>query len=261
MSFYKPDKLPKLMVAPNGARRIKKDHPAVPLTINETVETAKACYKEGAGAIHLHVRDKNGQHVLDAGLYKEALFELENQVPKMHIQVTTEAVGKYSPADMRKLAYDVVPPGASIGTAELIPSRIPEDEDIKLYKYLTEAGTKIQHILYKPEDIDLLLNLLNKANLPSDNAWCLFVIGHYTGKISFPENIPPFLKKMEENKTKLDWSICAFGKEEIGCLEKAISLGGKIRVGLENSLFMPNGEMAPDNQSKVAAVKKLFNLE
>ena len=69
------------MVAPNGARRIKKDHPAVPLTINETVETAKACYKEGAEAIHLHVRDENGQHVLDAGLYKEALNELENQVP------------------------------------------------------------------------------------------------------------------------------------------------------------------------------------
>ena len=260
MPFYKPDKLPKLMVAPNGARRIKKDHPAIPLTINETVETAKACYKEGAEAIHLHVRDENGQHVLDSGLYKEALNELENQVPKMHIQVTTEAVGKYTPADMRKLAYDVVPPGTSIGTAELIPSRIPEDEDIELYKYLTEAGTKIQHILYKPEDIDLLLDLLNKANIPADNAWCLFVIGHYTGKISYPDNIPLFLKKMDENKTKLDWSICAFGKEEIGCLEKAVSLGGKIRVGLENSLFMPNGEMAPDNQSKVAAVKKLFNL-
>ncbi len=260
MPFYKPDRLPNLMVAPNGARRVKKDHPAVPLTINETVETAKACYKEGAEAIHLHVRDKNGQHVLDSGLYKEALSELENQVPKMHIQVTTEAVGKYSPTDMRNLAYDVVPPGTSIGTAELIPSRIPENEDIKLYKYLTEAGTKIQHILYKPEDIDLLVELLKKSNIKIDNAWCLFVIGHYTGKISYPENIPTFLKKMEENKIKLDWSICAFGKEEISCLDKAISLGGKIRVGLENSLFMPNGEMAPDNQSKVAAVKKLFNL-
>ncbi len=260
MSFYKPEKLPKLMVAPNGARRLKKDHPAVPLTINETVETAKACCSVGAGAIHLHVRDENGQHVLDAGLYKEALNELEYQVPKMHIQVTTEAVGIYSPVDMRKLVYDVIPPGASIGTAELIPSRIPKDEDIKLYKNLTEAGTKIQHILYKPDDIDLLIDLLNKSNIPIENSWCLFVIGHYTGKISYPENIPLFLKKMEENKIKLDWSICAFGKEEIGCLEKAVYLGGKIRVGLENSLFMPNGEMAPDNQSKVAVVNKLFNL-
>ena len=81
MSFYKPEKLPKLMVAPNGARKVKKDHPAVPLTISETVATAKSCYEAGAGAIHLHVRDKEGQHVLDAGLYKEALNELEHQVP------------------------------------------------------------------------------------------------------------------------------------------------------------------------------------
>ena len=57
MSFYKPEKLPKLMVAPNGARKVKKDHPAVPLTISETVETSKSCYIAGAGAIHLHVRD------------------------------------------------------------------------------------------------------------------------------------------------------------------------------------------------------------
>ena len=80
MSFYKPEKLPKLMVAPNGARKVKKDHPAVPLTISETVATAKSCYEAGAGAIHLHVRDKEGQHVLDSGLYKEALNELEHQL-------------------------------------------------------------------------------------------------------------------------------------------------------------------------------------
>jgi uncharacterized protein (DUF849 family) len=260
MSFYRPAKLPKLMVAPNGARKVKKDHPAVPLTISEIVTTAKSCNKVGAGAIHLHVRDKEGHHVLDVGLYKEALNELEHQVPNMHIQVTTEAVGKYSPADMRKLAYDVTPPGASIGTSELIPSRKPEEEDIKLYKYLTEAGTKIQHILYKPEDIDLLIELLNKAEIPINDAWCLFVIGHYSGRISYPENILPFIKKMKEHNINLDWAICAFRKEEMDCLEKAISLGGKLRVGFENSLFMPNGEIAPDNHTKVDAINKLFKL-
>ena len=163
MPFYQPNELPRLMVAPNGARKVKTDHPEVPLTIQETVEVAKNCFKAGAGAIHLHVRNEKGEHVLDAGLYKEALKELEFKVPKMHIQVTTESVGKYSPEDMRKLAYDVTPPGISIGTAEMIPSRNPTDEDVKLYKYLTEAGTKIQHLLYNPNEIDLLVNLFNKA--------------------------------------------------------------------------------------------------
>ena len=161
MNFYKPEKLPKLMIAPNGARPSKKDHPAVPITISETVETAKACFNAGADGIHFHMRNENGEHILDSGLCKEALNELQKEVPSMHLQVTTEAVGRYSPDVMRKLAFDVIPPGISIGIREMIPSRSPKSEDINLYRHLTEAGTKIQHICYEPKDIDLLSNLLS----------------------------------------------------------------------------------------------------
>ena len=74
MAFFQPDKLPKLMVAPNGARKVKKDHPEVPLTIQETVEVAKNCFKAGAGAIHLHVRNEKGEHVLDADVLHQLLL-------------------------------------------------------------------------------------------------------------------------------------------------------------------------------------------
>ena len=45
MNFFKPDNLPRLMVAPNGARPMKKDHVAVPITINEIVKTGQACFE------------------------------------------------------------------------------------------------------------------------------------------------------------------------------------------------------------------------
>ena len=259
MSFYKPDKLPKLMVAPNGARPMKKDHPAVPITIFETAETAKACFDAGADGIHFHMRDQKGQHILDSGLCKEALSELQKKVPRMHLQVTTEAVGRYSPDAMRKLAYDVVPPGISIGIREMIPSRVPSAEDINLYKNLTEAGTKIQHICYEPKDIDLLSELLSLANIPTNGTWCMFVIGHYSGIVSNPENIPPFLDKLKKNNINADWAVCAFAKEELSCLKMSINLGGKIRVGFENSILMPDGKIALNNESKVQAVKNLFD--
>ena len=63
MSYFIPNELPRLMVAPNGDRPTKKDHPAVPVTISETVETAKACFKSGATGIHFHMRDEKGQHI------------------------------------------------------------------------------------------------------------------------------------------------------------------------------------------------------
>ena len=109
--FYKPEKLPNLMVAPNGARPMKKDHSRVPVTIEEIVQTAKACFDAGAGGIHFHLRDNDGQHILNSEMCLKALQKLQIKVPNMHLQVTTEAVGRYSPEEMRKLAYDVVPPG------------------------------------------------------------------------------------------------------------------------------------------------------
>ena len=260
MNFYKPKELPKIMIAPNGARPMKKDHAEVPLTIEEIVNTAKNCFDVGAEGIHFHLRDENGQHILSSKMCLNALEKLQLNVPKMHLQITTEAVGRYSPNEMRNLAYDVSPPGISIGIREMIPSRNPTVEDIKLYQSLTNAGTIIQHICYEPEDIDLLSKLLEKANITKNGTWCLFVIGHYSGKISDPNKIPLFLDKLKRNNLKSDWAVCAFGKEEMSCLKEAINLGGKIRVGFENSMLMPNGEIALNNHSKVEAVNKLLNL-
>ena len=53
---------------------------------------------------------------------------------------------------------------------------------------------------------------------------------------------------------------CAFDKEEFSCLKEAIKLGGKIRVGFENSLMLPNGEMAPDNETKIKIIKEELNI-
>ena len=121
MHFTRPENLPKLMVAPNGARRNKQDHPAIPVTLGRNFcDRAKMlCCR--AESIHFHLRDADQKHLLDAGLYKEGLAELHRLLPEMHLQITTEAVGRYSPEEMTKIAYEVMPPGISIGLSELMP--------------------------------------------------------------------------------------------------------------------------------------------
>ena len=79
----------------NGARPKKKDHIEVPVTIDEVVETAKLCFDEGAEGIHFHLRDEKGDHILSSEMCLKALNDLQLSVPNMHLQVTTEAVGKY----------------------------------------------------------------------------------------------------------------------------------------------------------------------
>ena len=55
-----------MTVAPNGGRKTKADHPALPLSADELARTAAECLERGASMIHLHVRDADGKHILDA---------------------------------------------------------------------------------------------------------------------------------------------------------------------------------------------------
>lgn len=244
--------LPPLMVAPNGARLTDDDHRAVPVTIPQIVAAARRAADAGAGAMHFHVRDADKAHILDAGLYREALAELAIAVPEIHHQITTETVGRYGPEDMRKVTREVVPPGVSIGVKEMIPTGGPTAEDVAFYSWLAESGIRTQHICYQPEHVHLLAELLEAAGLPKAGPWCLFVIGHYTGAISHPHLIDDFLAEMKKEGIEGDWAICAFREEEAACIRHAVSLGGKLRVGFENSQFMADGSIAPDNESRVA---------
>ena len=82
-----------IMVAPNGARRQKSDHPALPISVQEICDTARACEAAGADAIHVHVREDDGRHSLDTGRYRETLSALTEHAPSPRVQVTTESAG------------------------------------------------------------------------------------------------------------------------------------------------------------------------
>ena len=98
-----------IMVAPNGARKTRLDHASLPVSIEATVSEAAACHAAGASALHAHVRGSNDEHVLDAGLYRELIAEMTRRVPGMLIQITSEAVGIYTPQQQVDCIQAVIP--------------------------------------------------------------------------------------------------------------------------------------------------------
>lgn len=253
--------LPMIMVAPNGARRTKADHPALPLTIAETVATAKACFAEGAGAIHAHIRDEKGAHVLDAGLYRELIVEMDRLVPNMVVQITTEAVGRYTPEAQRRLVDDVAPKAVSVALREMLPDESEVKAAGRFYHSAAEAGIAVQHILYEPDDVARLFQCVDRDVVPSGDLQLLFVLGRYTaGQQSRTGDLDPFLAALAErsgHEGTLDWALCAFGSSETDCLVEAIKRGGKARVGFENSLWNRDGSLAADNAERV---RELANI-
>ncbi len=245
--------LPKIMVAPNGARRTKSDHPALPMTVAETVAAAVACHKAGADGLHAHVRDENGNHVLDAGRYRELLSEMREKAPQMTVQITTEAVGKYSPQEQRQLVRDVVPEAVSIAVREMVPDDNTEDA-AAFYVWTAEQEIDVQHILYAADDVRRFWDLVDKGVIPGDRHQLLFVLGRYAEKQeSEPKDLEPFLEALKDAPVhlELDWAVCAFGHRETDCLVHAMAMGGKARIGFENGLWNSDGSVASDNADRV----------
>ncbi|MGY3438985.1 MULTISPECIES: 3-keto-5-aminohexanoate cleavage protein [unclassified Marinovum] len=249
--------LPRIMVAPNGARLQKADHPAFPLTLPEIVTCAQACHAAGADGLHLHLRDADGGHLLDAGAYREALAELSQAVPELTVQITTEAVGIYEPDVQRDVALTS---GASLVSASIRElSRDTSAPVADFYNACESKGIAIQHILYDVEDCALLLRALPEALLRSDALQLIYVLGRYSSNgQSTPEDLTPFTDWLAREALTPDWAICAFGAREVDCLLHAASLGGKCRIGFENSRQLRNGDIARDNAQKVAELAALL---
>ncbi len=244
--------LPKIMVAPNGARKTKEDHPNLPVTIAEVVTEAARCYTAGAGAVHAHVRDAEGAHVLDAGLYSELLQELATQVPEMVAQITTEAVGRYSPEEQRACVAAVKPRCVSIALREMTPG---QDDAVlrRFYHDLCAEDVNVQHILYAPEEITQLAHFVQSGVIPAQNSEMLIVLGRYQkDQQSTADDLPPFISNFPSLPHQLPWAICAFGSRETECLKTAISLGGKTRIGFENNIFNADGSVAETNAMRVS---------
>ncbi len=252
--------LPNIMVAPNGARRTRADHPAIPMTVAQTVSVARACQAAGADGIHAHVRDESGKHVLDAGLYKELIAELAAQAPSLAVQITTEAVGHYQPAQQRQLVADVQPSRVSVSMTEMLANN-EMDAARQFYHHCLAEGVGVQHILYSADELLRLARLVDEGIMPPKDLQLLFVLGRYSeNQQSSADDLLPFLGQLKKTGLSADWGLCAFGRAETDCLVAAHRAGGKLRIGFENSLWHRDGRLATDNAERVTELVQAIHV-
>lgn len=243
-----------IMIAPNGARKTRQDHPALPVSIQETVDEAVLCHAAGATVLHGHVRGKQDEHLLDTGLYLELIAEMNRQAPGMMVQITTEAVGIYTPSQQVACVQAVVPEMASVALREMTSDFTDLEFAKRFYAWTSEADVHIQHILFSDEDLIQFLKLKQSGIIPASHRCVLFVLGRYSVDFqSQPTDLDPFLAR---DLTGLDWFVCAFGVKEQACLNAAIDHGGHARIGFENNLYLPSGDIAANTAELVSELTK-----
>lgn len=249
-----------VMVAPNGARRMPSDHPALPLEIAQIARTAAQCLEAGADAIHAHVRDGAGQHVLDAELYRDLMQAVRRETGgRIIVQITTEAVGRYDPAQQRALVDAVRPEAVSVALREMVPGVGDEGEAAAFYARCRAHDIAVQHIVYAVADYERLIALARRGIVPEDNPSALFVLGRYAqGMESDIAELVPFLAARRQlGQEDTGFMVCAFGRGERPALGAALAFGGHARCGFENSLTAPDGSTLRDNAHSVAEIRAI----
>lgn len=247
-----------VMVAPNGARRTKADHPALPISADELASTAVECRAAGAAAMHLHIRDPFGRHSLDVSGYAEAVRVVSTAVPDLTIQVTTEAASICTVRDQEQVLSELKPHYASVSIAEIL--RDGEERAIEIVQRAIVSEISIQYILYSAEDIRTLSGLRGRLfdddRLPST----LLVAGRYgvidDATVDMVDDLYRVLSA-EGLAAQGKWMACAFGRGEMACLEAVIELGGHVRVGFENAIVDAHGKLAVSNAERVAKVAEM----
>lgn len=242
-----------ITVAPNGGRRSKRDHPRLPLTGAEIAEDAAATADAGAGMLHLHVRGANGEHLLDAGVYRNVIARVRAAVgDRLIIQVTSESGGRYSIEQQYALVRELRPECVSLSLRELAPTEQHERTFGALLDWLATERVLVQHILFTIPELERFATLRRRGVIPGDRPAVLFVLGHYSDpEPGEPGQLPPFLVARDAAELAGSWTVCAFGRHEGACALAAATLGGHARVGFENNLHLANGSLAPDNAALV----------
>jgi 3-keto-5-aminohexanoate cleavage enzyme len=223
------------------------------MTSAELGREAAACADAGASVIHLHVRNEEGSHSLDVHRYRAAIDSIRASTQdQMLVQVTTEAVGIYRPAEQISVIKELRPHAASVAVRELIPDDAHRKQALEFFDWCARNRVALQFIVYTPEEASLVKDMARRGDLGCESPNALFVLGRYTeGQRSSPGDLLPYLDVWNPAHP---WSVCAFGPTEALCMTAAMGLGGHVRVGFENNLTRADGTGALGNADLVSNV-------
>lgn len=243
-------------VAPNGGRRTKADHPALPIGPAELARTAVQCLEAGAAMIHVHVRDGEDRHLLDADAYATVIAAIKAEVgERLVIQITSEALGIYSPQEQMAVIRAVKPQAASLALREIVPGTVDEKAFGDFLHWMKAERIAPQFIVYTPEEAVHLDALRKRGVVPFEEPPVLYVLGRYSaGQTSVPQDLVPFLVPGQPVFQR--FMVCAFGIHEAACTIAGGLLGGGLRVGFENNLVLPDGTLAASNAELVTTARR-----
>ena len=247
-----------ICVAITGSVPRKEDNPAVPITVDEQVESTQAAFEAGATICHAHVRNDDQTTSSDPEKFARLKEGLEKHCPGMIIQFSTGGRSGAGPerGGMLPLRPDMA--SLTVGSNNF-PTRVYENPP-DLVDWLA-----LEMIAYdiKPEiEAFDLSHIFQAAKMQGDGrlkgpAYVQFVMGVKNAMPVDREVFDFYLHTMKRLLPDSEWCAAGIARHQIEVNEWCVAAGGHARTGLEDNIRMNRDTLAPSNAALVERVVEL----
>ena len=249
-----------ITVAPTGAESAKADVPALPVTVEEVVATAQGCEAVGASVVHLHVRDADTRPTLDLGRVREVVAAVRENTDLV-VQLSSGGAVTDPPAD-RVAVLEAAPDAASLslGTVNFGSDVFynPWDLIVELHTQMRDRGIVPEYEVFDLGQLATLTRLLDRHGPPhGGHVHVDLVMGVPGGMPGTTQALAACLPAIPPGAT---FAATGVGRTSLPVMLAALSAGGHLRVGMEDTLTYAPGEPVRDNTQLVARAAGLARI-
>jgi uncharacterized protein (DUF849 family) len=249
-----------ITVAPTGAESEKSAVPALPVTLDELVTTAKECREAGASVVHVHIRDAHARPTLDVGALTDTVHALR-EATDLIVQLSTGGAVTDS-YDRRLAVLDAAPDACSLtcGTVNFGDDVFmnPWPFMCELYARTQELGVVPEFELFDIGQVAALHRLLDKLGPPhGGHVHCDLVMGVPGG---MPGDAATLVQAVAALPAGATWSATGVGRTSLPVMLAALAAGGHLRVGMEDTITFARGRPVTSNAELVARAAALADL-
>ncbi|HWH45481.1 MAG TPA: 3-keto-5-aminohexanoate cleavage protein [Thermoleophilaceae bacterium] len=251
----------------SGAIANRDQCPAIPYTPEEYAAEARRAVDEGAAMIHIHARTPDGVPSYEIEDFRAITDAIKAEVDDVIINYSTGAIGV--PVEKR-LAYlrELKPDVAALNMGSMNYAKYsrkrkdfvfstvfanPFDEIIEFLRAMNELGIKPEHECFDLGHIGSLEPLVDMGVLePPLHVDCVMgVVG----------GVPPTARNLAAMADNIPagshWGVIGISRDQWTLVAASLTLGGSIRVGLEDNFYLPDGTMARSNGDLVAKARQM----
>lgn len=249
--------------------------PHLPVTPEQIATACIDAARAGAAIVHIHVREDDGTPSMDIAKYREVMMRIRASDQDVVINLTTGAGGRFVPGEDD-------PSVAGSGTTLLRPElRVAHVRELRpeicsldfntmysggsvvvntprnlaiMAEIIQEAGTKPELEVFDSGDIQLANRFLAEG-LVDGPAFFQLVLGVTYGAIATPETMM-YLKSLLPADAQ--WSAFGIGRWEYPMLAQSFLLGGHVRVGFEDNIYIEKGILAENNAQLVSKAAEIL---